>query len=440
MKQVISLVVVSVLFISTEAFAGGFHILEQSAEGVGNAYAGSVAGYGDGSEVYVNPAAMSFMEGTKVSFGGHFIIPSSEFSDKGSTNVVGLPVGGGDGPDGGETAFVPNFYVVHQLNDDWHLGFGVSAPFGLATEYDRQWVGRYQAVESELTNINLTPAVSYKVSDNFSIGAGLNIMYLDATLSNAVDFGSIGVGALGLPTAASLGLLPQQADGFAEVEGDDWAVGFHLGAAYEYAEDSRVGLSWHSRTQSTLTGDAKFEVPSNAAILMSNGLFADSGASANVDLPEFINAGFKHKLNSDFSLLGEVQWTRWTRFDELRINFNSAQPDSVVDEGWNNTWRYSLAVNYHPCEDWLFKAGFTYDEEPIADDEHRTPRIPGNDRKWMAFGADYQITDDVLVGLSYAHLFVSDASSNTTDSVGNSFVGDWDLGVDIVSGHVQYTF
>ncbi|MDC0357495.1 OmpP1/FadL family transporter [Oligoflexia bacterium] len=423
-----------------DASAGGYAILEQSAEGVGNAFAGATAGYGDGSEVSFNPAAMAWLDGTLISHNSHLIVPSSKFHNTGSTHVAtGAPLAGDNGPDGGEAAYVPNFYVVHQMSDKINVGLGVNAPFGLSTNYSDDWVGRYHGIKTDLTTININPALSLKLHERFAVGGGLNVIYSDAELSNAIDFGTIGVATLGLPTASALGLLPQMADGKGRLEGDDWALGYNLGAGYAYGEGSKVGLSWHSKVDISHSGRAYFDVPTAAMPLTSTGLFTDTTGTADITLPDYANLGWVHRINKEWAVLGEIQWTHWSRFEELRIVFGSNQPDSVVDESWRNTWRYSAGLNFNPCEALTLRGGFTYDQTPI-DSSHRTPRIPGNSRKWLALGADYQITDALSAGLNYAHLFVSDAKSNILSSTGHNLVGDWDLTVDIVSLNLAWAF
>ena len=429
----------------TQAHAAGYAILEQSGEGVGVGFAGASAGYGDGSSVYFNPAAMSALNCTQITAGGHLIIPSSEFTNQGSTIsplLGGSPLLGDNGPDGGTTAFVPNFYFVAPVGQRWNLGFGVNSPFGLKTEYDRTWVGRYQAVESELVTINLNPAVSYRLSDNFSIGVAGKAMYADATLSNMIDFGTVGVSTLGLPTASGLGLLPQAADGFGEVEGDDWGYGYTIGGMYQYGKDNRnrIGLNYHSKIDIGLTGNATFTVPTAALPLTSMGAFTNTGAKADVTLPDSASLGLFHWVSDSVALLAEAQWTHWSRFQTLDIKYSSVQPNTTVDEGWDNTWRFSVGTKVKATDDLELSAGFTYDEEPISDAMHRTPRIPGNDRYWLALGASYDLTEALRASLAYVHIFVDDSNSLVTGSTGDVFVGEWDASVDIVSLQLLYRF
>jgi long-chain fatty acid transport protein len=420
----------ALLIFPSVGFAGGFQVLEQSGEGTGNANAGAAAGYGDGSEIAVNPGAMGFIEGTQISHTSHLIISQAEITNTGSSNLsTGLPLSGSNGPDGGGVSYVPNIYFVHSLNDQVNVGLGVNVPFGLTTEYDSEWVGRYHAIKSELTMINVMPAVSYKPMDNLSLGFALDLMYADAELTNAVDYGTIAFGALGPATATALGLAPQSVDGIARV-------------AYQYDNmGSRIGVSYHSKVDVDVSGTAEFGVPAAAAALTATGAFTDTGASASVSLPEYVNIGWIHHINEDLSVLAELAWTRWTRFDELRVKFDSVQPDSVVDEGWDNTWRASLGLNYQATDALRLKTGIAFDESPISDDSHRTPRIPGNDRKWLAIGADYALTDKILLGFNYAHVFVSDSTSTSiVDDTGNNLVADWDLAVDLVNLNFTWSF
>ena len=83
------------------------------------------------------------------------------------------------------------------------FGLGVNAPFGLVTEYDGSWLGRYQAVKSEVKTINVNPAFSFKPTDNVAIGFGVNWQRIEAEFTNKVNYS----GAL-LQAAALNGIAP----------------------------------------------------------------------------------------------------------------------------------------------------------------------------------------------------------------------------------------
>lgn len=431
----LTLAVSSLVAVPTNVNASGFEILEQSARGLGSAFAGSNTGFGDGSSAYYNPAALTKLEKLTYSVGGHVIVPQADFSNNGSSFPAfgGLPIGGGNGGDGGEVALVGNLYMAAPLSDDVTFGFAINSPFGLKTQYNSNWVGRYHAIKSELTTINLNPSVGVKIDDSLSIGAGVRVMYADAELSNAIDFGTIAVSQLGQQTASALGLSPQGADGLGTVKGDDWAVGFNVGALYQVDEDLEVGLTFRSKVDVSVSGDATFQVPMAAIPLTQTGAFTNTGDAASVGLPESISFGGRYNLNEDWILMADATWTAWSRFNELRVTFDSVQPDAVTPEGWDDVWRFSLGTQGEISEGMRVRFGTTYDASPVSDSSFRTPRIPDSDRFWLAGGVGVDLCESAVLDLSYTHIFVEDADSSNMNSTGALLSGNWDASVDIVS-------
>src|SRR6267378_2365457 len=171
----------------SQAHASAFALIEQSASGLGNSYAGAAAAADDASIIFYNPAGMSLLPGgMQVSAGLALINLSAKFSDSGSTAPAGIGSLGGNGGDAGGLSAVPNVYFAMDLAKDWKLGVGVSVPFGLKTEYDPTWVGRFQAIKSDIKTINVNPSISYKLDDKISLGFGLNYQQIDAELTRAV--------------------------------------------------------------------------------------------------------------------------------------------------------------------------------------------------------------------------------------------------------------
>lgn len=232
--QILCLAACIVFVFAGSASGAGFALIEQGVKGLGNAYAGGAASADDATTIFFNPAGMTRLDGNQVVAGVHLIMPYANFENEGSTHVSGAPLRGDDDGNGVNSKLVPNFYYSRKVSDRFSVGIGVNSPFGLATEYDKGWVGRYHAIKSDLLTININPSAAYKVTDKLSIGAGFNVQYLNAELSNAVDFGTIGFFS-GIP-----GLLPQRNDGFANLEGDSWGVGFNVGLLYEFTANTRA--------------------------------------------------------------------------------------------------------------------------------------------------------------------------------------------------------
>lgn len=395
--------------------AAGFALSEQSGSGLGNAFAGAAASAEDASTIFFNPAGMTYIEGTQVSGTLHLIKPNAEFNNQGSVAGTARPLGS-ESDDAGDLAFVPNFYFMTPLTETVKFGVGVNAPFGLKTEYDKDWIGRFQGIKSDLKTININPSLSFKVNDQLSLGFGLSAMWIQAELTSAVNLGA--------------------AERTSKVKGDDWGFGYNLGAIYQATNDTRFGVAYRSKIDQHLKGDVRFSI--------SNGPTPNGDVTADVTLPEMLSISSFSQLNDKWDLLSDVTWTRWSRFQELAVFRDNGAPLSSTAQNWENTLRYSIGVNYHYNDKLKLRAGVAHDETPTSN-EFRTVRIPDNDRKWLSFGAAWQATPASKLDIGYAHLFVSDVKidDNQTTAVplGRGRVrGDYDASVDILSVQLTHNF
>src|SRR5260221_3463013 len=176
--------------LSAPASAAFYQIAEQSASGIGNAFAGGAESAEDASVVWYNPAGMPRLQPPQVLAGGSYLVPSFKANVNSAGTVLGAPIGGGGGQ-AGETALVPDLYAVFPVSTRFALGAGVNAPFGLATDYPDTWAGRYYALRSDIKTVNLNLGGAYKVHDLLSAGLGVNYQHLDAKLTQAVDFATL---------------------------------------------------------------------------------------------------------------------------------------------------------------------------------------------------------------------------------------------------------
>ena len=192
---------------ATHAFATGFQLNENSASSLGNAFAAGAAFTDDVSAMWWNPAALSQFPKMQGAGALHIITPSIKFQNNASLPASNQPLGN-DGGDAGGYNFVPNMYLSVPINAQWTFGLGVNAPFGLTTEYDDGWLGRYQALKSQIQTINVNPALSWKVTPQFAVGVGVNYQYLKSTLTSNFNYSAALAGAAA--NAAAAGQIPAQ--------------------------------------------------------------------------------------------------------------------------------------------------------------------------------------------------------------------------------------
>jgi long-chain fatty acid transport protein len=387
--------------------AAGFALIEQNASGLGNAYAGAAAVAQDASTVYFNPAGMTLLPDRQLVLVGHLIRPKMEFSGT-AVDAFGQSVSGNQGGDAGDWALVPNVYFAYRLTPDVHLGLGLNSPFGLKTEYDSDWIGRFQAIKSEVKTVNLNPSIAYQANDSLSLGAGFNIQRAEATLTNRISF-----------------LAPTS---HIEIDGDDYGWGFNLGALWQVNPSTRVGLAYRSEIDFTLEGSAtltNFPRPSGPV-------------SADLTTPASASLSLFHKLSPKWDLLADVTWTGWSSFDELRIMRDDGTELSKTPENWEDILRYSLGATWHMSDKLSLRGGIAYDEAPVSDVD-RTPRIPDGARTWLAVGGQYRLSEKSALDFGYAHLFVNDPGLQSTGG-GTTLSGEYDSQVDILSAQYTHSF
>jgi len=451
-KRIVPMLMASAaIFGATEISASGFAVIENSASGMGNSFAGG-AGAEDASTIWFNPAGMTYLS-NEMLVAAHIIMPDADYTDTGSTSALGGPLDPSNTDrtaSGGRNALVPNFYWVMDLQKDLKLGLGINAPFGLATEYEDDWVGRYHGVTSDTKTLNINPSIAYKMG-NLSVGFGISAQFIDVNLTSAIDLGSACVGAelagqLPPGTCAAVGATPQGKDGFADLNADGWAYNWNVGVLFDISDDARVGFSYRSGMDHDVEGNADFTVPGDVSFLTASGNFVDTTLSASVTLPSTTSVSYFQNLNEKIAIMADYSVTSWSDFEELRIEYDSAQADTATTEDWEDSARISLGMNYRASEKWLYRFGLALDETPIKSPERRTPRIPGNDRTWISLGMTHQIDKDRSFSIGFAHLIIDDTDINNTYEAPTAPVlehtlkGTYQASVNILSAQVRWKY
>ncbi len=416
--------------------AGGFSLNEQSASAMGVANAGAAANPENATTVYFNPAGMSQLKGTNISFGAAVLDIDAEAKSAEAVNQVDGQVNGGRGGDIADMALLPNFYMTHEVSDSVDVGFGIHAPYGLAADYDDDFAGRFFADKTELTALSFSPSIAVSNGQGLSMGASLNILYVEGKLTKFQDnSGAIFQGSQGGGVAPNV-----TSQGYADIEGDDIGVTFQVGFLYELNNRTQFGLTAQTGTELELDGDAKFTdlvVVTPAGTPPGPGfavpLNSTEPAKVPLSIPESISVGLKHKATDEFTVLAGATYTRWSRFEALNIygtdpskpitNKSPGGPDgqlSHIPEYWQNTWQFNLGGIWQVTPAWAFKAGYAWDESPV--DDYITARIPSSDRHWLTLGTQWKDaqsgwTVDAAVGTL---LFTDDPEINEVNYVVNS--------------------
>jgi long-chain fatty acid transport protein len=377
----------AVALASTQLFAGGFAINEQSISGMGTGFAGHSSSAEDASTVSGNPAGMARLKREQFTLGAAGIYANTDIDHSRST------LGGSSEGDMVPTIGIPMGYYVKPLDDHWAVGVGVYVPFGLATDYEHGFAGRYWADKSVVKVITFQPTVSYAFNDKVSIGIGPTINRLDGELTSRT---------INAANPVSGG------DGQVKLTGDDTAIGFKAGILIQATDRTRLGLTYQSKVDYTVKGDTKVRNLRPSPVLPAFNFKAD--ASLDLTTPESIDLSFTHELNDRWTLYAGSTWTRWSRVQALTIENSGNRTATALglgeiseEQNWHDTWAHAIGAAYKLNAQWTLRTGVSVDQSP-TNNVDRSPRIPTGDRRVFSVGSSYSPTDDLTLDFAYAYL------------------------------------
>ncbi|MCF6455707.1 outer membrane protein transport protein [Pseudoalteromonas sp. MMG024] len=363
-----TLIASSLMMVCANATAGAFQLNEHSASGLGRAFAGDAAIADDASIVARNPAGMSKIKDAQISGVVSYIAPDVSVSGLSASN--GSDITSLNDNSIAPSAVIPAGYFVLPINERLTLGGGAFSNYGLSTELDDDYNAGQLAGETSLTTVNFNLSAAYKVTEQLSVGAGLNLVYADANLVR--HFGE---------TAFN---LPNELEA-ANLEGDDIAFGWNIGALYEINHDHRFGLSYRSQVELDLEGDYSNQLPTMIGGLQGKVLPGELA----ITLPDIAEFSGYHALTPALAIHYSVQWTDWSDFQELAA-YVEGKEDAVFTktEDFSDAYRVSLGASYQLTPTVMIRAGIANDATP-SNSAHKSISIPDSDRIWYSTGVSY---------------------------------------------------
>ena len=421
-----------------QASASGFQLREQSVKNLGKSNAGSIVGK-DASNVSLNPAAMTNLDKNTLQADVTVIDLSADFT--GGGRVLGSPAApltGGNGGDPGDPTAVPNMAAVFPLKgalEGMTVGVSVGAPFGLKTEYENGWVGRYRALTSDVKVVDLTLSAAFKATDGVSVGFGLIYERADVTLSKAIDFGTAICAGSGNPANCfnpAYPFKPQQHDGTFEVSGDSTSIGYVVGAQIAPNDKLAIGFSHRSEIKHDLEGTLDFaNVP---ALLANDPRFKDSDGGARLVTPSVTTLSISYGFTDNFRVMADYQSTGWSSLHDVTIKRDNGTVVGSEPFDWKDTDFVSIGAEFDISDAFTIRGGVAQDESP-TNDTHRTPRLPDNDRMLYSIGASWNLSESLSIDAAFQRITIDsptinlpvDAASGNTSTLVGSFSGHANL-------------
>lgn len=401
-----------------QANAGAFAIREQSTYGQGTSFAGVAAG-GSLSSMFWNPATMTQFKGIISENGFTGIFPKANQTPQAGTFPALLPLGGVS--NSAEMGLVPNGYTTYQMSPNLWLGLSINAPFALSVSFPDAWAGRSYSGDQSIRSYNATPSIAYRINDWISVGAGIQIQYMNVNFTQG----------LGTTPGADLTL-----------RGRGYGFGGTAGITVTPTPTTSIGLGWRSQIDQNIHG----------AMLLPGGLgfnvpFSTPGSvEATLKLPDIVSLGIRQWVSPQWTVMGTVEWSNWSRIGTVTVNQLSGAPALVAGNAfrvpfqYDDGWFFSVGAEYRWNERLALRGGVGYEISPITDQVHK-PALPDNDRFWASVGLSWAIAPFMRFDLAYTHLWIKDPNINITAASGNpsfvsplAYVGAVDAHSDMISG------
>jgi long-chain fatty acid transport protein len=383
---------------TAQANAGALAVHEQSAYGQGMSFAGVAAG-GSLQTMFWNPAVMTQFDGVQSASSYTAFFPSVKNSAIAGTFVP--PLGGTNNVY--DQALIPAGYFSYQLNPNLWLGMSLNSPFGLTASFPEIWAGRdYSAGNQSLRTYNAAPSIAYRFNDWISVGVGVQIQYANAAFNH-------GVTAFLDPRTCSFLTGSPGINGFcpvgdAKLSGDGWSYGFTAGVTLTPTPTTTVGIGYRSGLNQKISG----------TVTLPSGVIP---AETTVDFPGTLSVGLRQRLDPQWTLLGTVEWTNWSRIGTSNVTSGGALVTTLPFQN-RDGWFFSIGGEYQASDRLTLRAGFAYEISPI-DDQVRIPLIPDTTRYWASVGASWVIFKGLKADIGYSHVFEPNASINISAASGN---------------------
>ncbi|WP_415756840.1 OmpP1/FadL family transporter [Pseudomonas sp. LT1P18] len=405
---------------SQHAYAGGIMLYEIGTDNAGLANAGAAARAQGPSTIASNPAGMSYLPGTQITGGLQVLYGDLSFDRDSNTNGTGTGSGNALDPIPGGS-----FFVSHQFDDHWSIGFGQYADFGLAANYDNDWSGRYFAQNASLAGLSFVPSVAYRFNEQWSVGVGVKAMYGMLQAQTAIDRSPFG--------------FTDRSDGQFKYKDNDWGFGANVGVIYAPQPGTRIGLAYTSKVDLEFEDglDVKGDGP---ALERLDGL----NTQLDMTVPQTATLSLFQQLDPQWALLASINWQDWSEFGDIAVQVDTAAfgaQSTTVDAHFKDTWQLALGAQYQATPQLLWNIGVAYDSSAVSDG-NRTFTVPMGESWRIAAGATYALNKVTDINVSWAMVWLGDMPVDQTKSTsGTRTSGEFDNAwIQALTGNMTWRF
>lgn len=387
-----------------QGHAGGVCLYEISSADTRLASAGWSARAEDPSTVFTNPAGMTRLCGRQAELGGQAIFNHVHFNPNAETTVVGS--------EGEGNLWLPSgsFFYTQPCNENLTFGMGSLGYFGSDLVYNHGWVGRYYVQKTLMEGISFVPAAAYKLNEQWSIGAGANVMYGFFRQRSAVR-----------------NFRDNIADGYFTMRDYRFGCGGVFGILYEPCCHTRFGIQYLTPVKIDFRAKPKFSNlgPILEDVLTDLGVIG-STIKVNINVPQSVMLSAFHDITDCWSIMGNLGWQQWSRFQKASIALaDPGNRNLAFKNTYQDTWHAALGAEWYFSDALTFSGGAAFDSAAISN-KNRPLDFPIGKQWRFGTGARWYVTDNLIFDFSSEILWQGNLTANVNKG--------------IIAGHVAGTF
>lgn len=276
-----------------------------------------------------------------------------------------------------------------------YFGGGMYATSGLGVDYLTQaGSGMNFQGYSQLGVFEMAPTLAWKVNDKMTLGASLNIGYMQLGFKQGITNSSTGTPI----TGSSPGMPPAYID--MSQSANAFGFGATIGMMYKINNMVTVGASYRSKQKFQ---ELKYNLSAGQVSVQGNAMPAGR-YTAQLDIPQQLSAGVTVRPLNGLSISGDVKWINWAN---TMKDFYVTMPNGTrmnLAPGWKNQMVYALAANYQVTPKLAVRAGFNYGKSPVRSETVGNNLIfPAVVEQHYTAGLTYDLNNHWNIGAAYMY-------------------------------------
>lgn len=351
----------------------------------------------DATATYYNPAALALLKNPQIivlnsvgylhnQFTGQSIQSNTGFTQSGSSTTQ-------------THYYLPSFYFAIPTTDKITIGLAVVSNF-FNKDIDGNSILRYAQSNNSIKDVDLVPAVAFKLNDFFSVGAGINLSYANFLLKPISGFPS-----LNIPDSQSRN------------ECDGTGLGGDIGFLLRPGHSTTIGFNYRSAITYRLSGESVFK--SNPEVVSNHYGFTFWTPARSV-------LSIDQRITPTLGIIGTVQRIEWSIFKEINIHGIATQigPQPVILNAkvpyhLHDTWLLTLGSHYRIKPKWIIRVAGSYNQSP----GNSNFQISNGDSMSLGASMAYEVSKNIIIDGGYAHAFIQNENIHIKTS-GNQIKGE----------------